>query len=271
MKKSIVFLVLLILAMPGFAQEEQPGESNDDLFAVSSPVTFDLGEDEEEEEIYEPKKKKRKKKVFYGIKTKKRFTRKGIGEKTTLELFYILKEFEMPETGVRDVYWYDHRRQEIRKGGKIDPKFADILHGPYQKMRNNQIIEEGIFYKGTRHGRWVEYDKNDLLVDKRKYFKGWPKESLVQYYDKERKQMKEIIPIEYGDKEGNYYYFFENGRRAVQGEYHWGKPVGDWVEFYASGRRKKIVRYSKDPHDDEFKPFIWKEWNPKGKLIYQKR
>ena len=83
--------------------------------------------------------------------------------------------------------------------------------------------------------------------------------------------MKEIIPIEYGEKEGYYYYFHNNGRKAVEGEFHWDEPVGDWVEYYATGRRKKVVRYSKDPHDDEYRPFTWKEWNRKGKLIYQKR
>ena len=37
-------------------------------------------------------KKKPKKKVYYGIKTKKAFTRKGYGDKTTIELFYVLKK-----------------------------------------------------------------------------------------------------------------------------------------------------------------------------------
>ena len=169
MRSFFFFLLIFSSATLLFAQEEE--QETTDLFSINSPITFDLGEDEEEE-IYEPKKKKRKKKIFYGIKTKKRFTRKGVGDKTTFELFYVLKEFEKPETQVRDVYWYDHRRQEVRKGGKIDPKFADILHGPYQKMRNGQILEDGIFYIGTKHGRWMHYDKNDLLVDKENYFKG---------------------------------------------------------------------------------------------------
>ncbi len=270
--RARVFTLSLVACLYSFSLMAQEGaDEGSDLFSVTSPVTLDFGENEDKDELYVPGEKKRKKKVFYGLKTKKRFTRKGIGEKTTFELFYVLKEFELPETFVRDVYWLDYRRQEIRKGGKIDPKFGAILHGPYKKMRNNQVLEEGIFYKGTKHGRWMTYDKNDLLLDKAKYYKGWPKESLVSYYDKSRKKMKEIIPIEYGEKEGYYYYFHNNGRKAVEGEFHWDEPVGDWVEYYATGRRKKVVRYSKDPHDDEYRPFTWKEWNRKGKLIYQKR
>ncbi len=270
MKKLKIPILILMSASTLLAQEEVTTE-DPEFFAVTSPVTLDIGENEEEDELYVPKEKKRKKKVFYGLKTKKRFTKQGIGNKTTYELFYVLKDFELPETYVRDVYWLDYRRQEIRKGGKIDPKFGAILHGSYKKMRNNQVLEEGIYYMGLKHGRWMTYDKNDLLVDKAKYYKGWPRESMVSYYDRDRKNMKEIIPIEYGEKEGYYYYFHESGRKAVEGEFHWDERVGDWVEYYASGRRKKIVRYSKDPHDDEFRPYTWKEWNVKGKLIYQRR
>ncbi len=139
---------------------------------------------------------------------------------------------------MRDIYWFDFRRKEIRIGGKVDQKYGAILHGTYQKMMDGKVIMEGIFYKGMRHGRWIQLDKNDLLVDKEKYFRGWPKESLVAYYSREARKMKEIIPIEYGEREGNYFYFFDTGKVGVAGEYKWDHRVGDWIEYYPSGRRK---------------------------------
>ncbi|WP_246202992.1 toxin-antitoxin system YwqK family antitoxin [Fulvivirga lutimaris] len=272
MVKKLLYISLLA-SMPNilWAQEDVDPNSTDERFTISSPVTIDLDEREDYLEDVEVKKKKRKRKVFYGIKTRKAYTREGYGERVTYELFYTLKEPIELDTYVRDIYWYDYRRKEIRVGGKIDQKYGAILHGPYTKKRGDQVIQEGIFYKGMKHGRWMEYDKEDLLVDKEKYYKGWPKESQVRYYDREHEHMREIIPIEYGEKEGNYYYFFDNGRVGVAGEYNWDHRVGDWVEYYPSGRRKKIIRYSKDAFDDEFKPFIWKEWNEKGKLVYEKR
>ena len=108
------------------------------------------------------------------------------------------------------------------------------------------------------------------LVNKEKYFRGWPKESEVSYYDpQERKKMKEIVPIEYGEKEGFYYRFYENGQVAVMGEYQWDRRVGDWTEYYPNNRRKKILAYPKKPFDDSLKPYIKAEWNDKGKELYR--
>ncbi|HRJ31442.1 MAG TPA: hypothetical protein PLG85_16865, partial [Cyclobacteriaceae bacterium] len=54
------------------AQEETP----DRMFTIDTPVNLDFTK--EEEPMNSPKKKKPKKKVFYGIKTKKGFSRKGV-------------------------------------------------------------------------------------------------------------------------------------------------------------------------------------------------
>lgn len=257
-------LIFIILSIGALAQVEDA----DSFTSINEPLTLDL-DAEDNIEIVAPKKKKRKKNVFYGIKTRKAYTRKGFGEKLTLELFYVLKEWQDPDPYLRDIYWYDTRRQGIRVGGKIDKKYGIILHGPYQKKQGDVILEQGIFYLGSKHGRWIKHDKDDLLLDKEKYYKGWPKESLVTYYDKERKKIKEIIPIEYGEKEGNYYYFFENGLTAVKGEFHFNKKVGKWTEFhYNTQRRKKIVQYPEDPYTTAA-PYTWREYDKKGIIVYE--
>ncbi|WP_317191601.1 toxin-antitoxin system YwqK family antitoxin [Fulvivirga sediminis] len=271
MKYPFLIILLLFIGIHAKAQEVDP-ESTDKMFTINTPITIELDDDkEEEDDTVEPKKKKRKKKVFYGIKTKKRFTQSGSGTRKSYELFYVIKDPIELDPYVRDIYWVDYRRGAIRHGGEVDQEHGAVLHGPYKRMQGEQLIEEGIFYKGMKHGRWVEYDKNDLLVDKEKYYKGWPKESKVSYYDRNREKMKEIVPIEYGEKEGNYFYFHENGRVAVRGEFKWDQRVGDWVEYYTTGRRKKVVRYPKEPYNDDMNPYTWKEWNQRGKLVYEKR
>jgi antitoxin component YwqK of YwqJK toxin-antitoxin module len=266
MKSAIIPFVFFMVAlgMPGLAQQT---EQQDQQFTIDTPASLDF---KKEEEVSEPKKKKVKKKVFYGLKTKKGFTRKGQGERITFETFYYLKRPDKPQAYVRDIYWYDFTRREIRKTEKFDPAKGVLLHGPYEKRQGEIVLMKGIFYKGTKHGRWMEYNRDSVLLNKEKYYRGWPKESTVSYYDPmERKKIKEITPIEFGERDGYYYYFHDNGKIAVQGEYRWDQRVGDWVEYYPTGQRKKILTYPKEPYEKEVKPFVRAEWNEKGKEIYR--
>ncbi len=260
-----LFFSLFLVPFFSYAQVDNGGE--DEMFTISTPITIDLGK---EEEVYEKKEKKPKKNVYYGIKTKKGFSRKGVGTRATLELFNTLKTPQQPDPYVRDIYYYDFERKQIRKTRKYSPKKGVLLHGPYTKKIGDIIIEQGIFYIGTKHGRWIRKDKNDILIDKEKYYKGWPKESRVSFYDPERTQIKEIIPVEYGKREGYYFYFFSNGTIAVQGEFKYDQKVGKWSSFYTNRRGRKIreIQHRKDPFNDNFKPYILREWNTKGKQIY---
>jgi antitoxin component YwqK of YwqJK toxin-antitoxin module len=256
-----------IFGSASIAQTQQP---QDQQFTIDTPVSLDF--QKEEEPVNTKKKKKVKKRVYYGIKTKKGFTRKGFGDRVTYEIFYFLKTPEAPKTFVRDIYWFDYRQKAVRKtsSASFDPKNGVLLHGPYEKRQGDVVLQKGIFYKGTKHGRWLTYTRDSVLTDKEKYYRGWPKESLVSYYDPmERKRMKEMVPVEFGEKEGFYYFFHDNGTTAVQGEYHWDQKVGDWTEYYPSGKRKRILAYPKEPFDKEVKPYIKIEWNEKGKEIYR--
>lgn len=261
------FFILILFFIPAICFAQIEDGKNDEMFTISTPITIDLGK---EEEVYEKKKKKKKKKVYYGLKTRKGFARKGVGARTTLELFNTLKVPQKPDPYVRDIYYYDYERKQIRKTRKHDARKGPLLHGPYIKKLGDITVEEGIFYIGTKHGRWVRKDKKDILIDKEKYYKGWPKESLVSFYDPERTKIKEIIPIEYGVKEGNYFYFSPTGIIAIHGEFRYGNKVGKWSSFYTNrrGRKSREIQYRKDPFNDNFKPYILREWNTKGKQIY---
>jgi len=269
MRYFIIFVFALGCFSPSFSQTE---ETENGFTTISTPLTIDLKKDAEEETIT-PKQKKKKKNFYFGYKTKKGFTTKGHGDKEELILFNYLKEYQQPNPYVRDIYWYDFERQQIRKSRRVDPAKGAILNGPYSVRRNDVIIEEGIFYIGTKHGRWIRKTPDDILIDKEKYYKGWPKESLVKYYDPStRTKIKEIIPIEYGEKEGLYYYFFEDGSVAVTGEYKYGHKVGKWVSFHKNrrGRRKREIQYRRKPDNDKFVPYITREWNTAGKVVYDR-
>lgn len=262
-------LLLVAIGLPLLAAGQDDTPRPDERFTIDTPVTLDFKK-EEEEETEKPKKKKPKKKVYYGVKTRKGYTKKGVGDRVVYELFYVLKTPERPETFVRDIYWYDYTRREIRKTATFDPAKGVLLHGPYEKRQGDILLEKGIYYKGTKHGRWMKYNRDSVLLDKEKYYKGWPRESLVSYFDPgTHRKMKEITPIEFGEKEGFYYRFFENGKIAVMGEYQWDQRVGDWIENYPDGKRKRIITYPEEPFDESIPSYIKVEWDEKGKEIYR--
>jgi len=270
MRNTFFSSLLLIISASAYCQSQEPDENG--FTTISTPLTIDLDKDTEEETV-EPKKKKTKKNYYYGFKTKRGFTTKGIGDKEDLILFNYLKEYRQPNPYVRDIYWFDFERREVRKTRRFDPVKGVLLHGPYTVRRGDIVLEEGIFYIGTKHGRWVRKTANDILIDKEKYYKGWPKESLVSYYDPNtRTKIKEIIPVEFGKREGNYYFFFDNGSVAVTGEYRYDQKVGKWTSFYKNrrGRRKREIQYRKDPDNDSFRAYVNREWNSAGKVTYDR-
>jgi len=259
------------LGFPSFSQDE----SLESIFKVDydTPLTLDLKADEElgEDdgiEVVKQKKKKKKKKVFFGIKTRKGYTRTRKGSDILWEQFYVLKAYEAPPEYARDYYWYDAKKKVIKNSLKINKKYASVLHGPYKKMLGEQIIEEGWFYKGMKHRRWIRFNRHDILQEKAYWWKGWPQESRLAYYDFQKTKLKEVIPVHFGERNGEYWAFHEDGSIAVRGEYKFGHRVGKWQEFYHARRLKREVLYSNDPFNFEFNPYIVNEWDRNGRLIY---
>ncbi len=281
---TILLLLSFMVVLPLSAQDNdnENKDSGDPLKGPSEdyspindiPLSLHMEHEMElaEEAKNMRKKKKRKKNVFYGLKTKRGFTRRGYNDKIEIETFNYLKEPPEIDPYAPEIYWFDFKRKKIRVSNDFDPKNGVILHGPYKRTLGGETIEEGIFYKGTKHGRWTEYDRNFILMDKRKYYKGWPKESMVKYYDQDRTKLKEVIPIVYGQKEGIYYYFYENGDVAVRGLYKENVRVGKWTEYYPEIQRpKKEIQYPSDPFDQSYTPYISKEWNRSRQLVYENK
>ena len=271
MKVQSKFILMTSLILMGLVSFAQGDESLEDLFRVDydTPLTLDL--QEEQDDVIEPvkrRKKKVKKNVFFGIKTRKAYARTVRGNDVIFEIFYILKEYEGPPEYASDFYWYDYRKKSIQNKIRVDKKNAGVLHGPYKKMLGELIIEEGWYYKGMKHRRWVRFNRHDILQDKTYWWKGWPQESKLAYYDFKKTKLREVIPVHFGEKEGEYWAFHEDGSLAVRGNFKFGHRVGMWREYYDGGRVKREVVYPTDPFDFKFTPHITREWDSKGTLIY---
>ena len=275
--KTLLYTFCILTLMPLMGQEA----AIVDLFKIDyeTPLTIalkDLKAEEDPDLVQDIKKKKKKTnaKVYYGIKGKKGFVKKTKGRNTTTELFYFLKDkdFEDPSLFDQNFYYFDRKKKRIINSKKIkEGQKIGLLHGKYIKKLNDKIIEEGFYFKGKKHMRWVRFDRNDILQDKEIYWKGWTQQSLLRFYDLKRQKLREVIPIHFGDRQGTYFAFHSNGNLAATGEYKFDEKVGLWREYYENKRSKREIKYPKEPFQKGASPSILREWNKKGGLIYDSR
>jgi|GEM_PF-752389 len=245
-----------------------------DTLKLSSDAIPDLmldADKRKKKEKERTKKRKIKKNVFFGLKTRKNFTKTGSGDRQVIEVFYTLKEYKDPNPYIRHVYWYDRNNRKITDAAIKDKEQVMILHGPYQKIAGGKVIEEGFYYIGAKHGRWEKYKGENILMDKVKYRRGFPKESVISYYDPEQKQIKEVMPKEYGVVKGEYYRYYDGGQLEIEGRYDNGVKVGRWMEYYQYRRqRKKETVYGKDAFDTDFQPYVVRKWDENGNVLLDK-
>lgn len=255
-----------------WAQKEEASEGSAAApFTVEEGVNVNLDAGAEEEQ---GTKRKPRRNEFYGLRTKPWYLTRGQGASLVRESFYYLKEYVEPEAYVPEVFWYDVDRGKIvTTRNNLNPESSGILHGPYKRYVGDSLVEEGNYYMGLKHGRWNTWDRNGILQDKTKWFKGWPKDSRKSFYDIKSTKLREVIPVEYGEENGDYYYFHENGLVAVKGKYKFGRKVGIWREYYGHRRQiKREVQYPNDPWDWDrgFEPYIIREYDKRGNVLYDR-
>lgn len=268
MRFKVLFLLIAVFISTDLLAQDKKKDKRFEADKAPTIVLDTVASDKKEE-----KPKKIPKRVYYGLKTRKGYVKSFSGGKPMVELFYTLKTYQEPNEYVRDIYWFDTRRKKIRKG-VIPPKEKDnarILHGPYKKLINGNVIEEGIFYIGTKHGRWEKYDANFTLLEKEKYYKGWPKNAELSYYDIEKKKLKEVKPYVDNVLHGNYYSFHENGQLQMEGKFEDGKKIGVWIEYYNFLRRRyKEYQYPESADAEQFEPYLLREYDRSARIVYDK-
>lgn len=182
--------------------------------------------------------------------------------------FYVLKSHQDPTPYHRALTWFDEKNQRLSEVLHRDPKTNSLLHGPYREYRGENLVKEGYYYLGVKDGRWMQYDKNFVLLEKEVYKDGFYEESQISYYD--NKAIQEVVPMRYGKVTGTYYRYHPDGTVAEEGKYDSGKKIGKWVEFYPGGtRRKKEIQHPSSLYE-ESEPFTLVEYDEKGKVTFEK-
>lgn len=245
----------------------------------------------------EPKEFKKKKdfwgfllgKKIAGLRTRRAYTSKGQGRNATVESFRILKKWESGSSYVYYKYYYDSYSQRVVKKHKIKPEDTltlKVLHGPYKKIKGDDTLLLGYFYKGMKHGRWISQNKErerhfadtaisfQTLKDKTYWYKGWPKDAELIYFESDRSKLKEVIPYMNGEKTGKYYKFFKSGHIEAKGEYKYGYKIKGWTEYYEGKRgtsKKTEWEFPKDAFYEDQKnedQFITAKWNELGEMTF---
>ncbi len=249
-------------------------ETLSSLFGETIP---DLGLKVTEYKNRRSERKKKKKaarlaKVQYkGILMEERSVKYGSGDRANIEVFHVLKAYEPIDPYVRgpQTRWYDLKKKVLSSSVIRDKEAALPLHGPYKRYVAGNLVEEGFYFKGAIDGRWVKYDSKYSLLDKSLWENGFPADSRITFYDSAHTKIKEIVPVQLGMVEGEYLAYYDGGQLMEVGRYERGAKIGRWFEYYQyRGQRKKEIQYPRSCWDEEFEPFVVKEWDDKGKLLY---
>lgn len=211
-------------------------------------------------------------KKYDDIAVEKQIVRRGSGSRMRYtELYTSKKNDQQPDPYVRNVFWFEEKRQRVVEALARDRQRNLLMHGPYKEYRGEDLVEEGYYYLGTKHGRWVTYGADGTVLAKSTYNKGFLANSVITYHDTDSTKIKEVIPNWYGKQTGEYFIFHEGGTLAVQGQLDNGVKVGKWIEYYPTGnRRKKETQYGGDCYDTA-ESYIVREYDESGKMTYQKQ
>ena len=185
--------------------------------------------------------------------------------------FHVLKKNRTPNPYAPEVFWYDPAGRQISKSVIKDPAKVLLLHGPYKRYRDDELEEEGFYSAGAKDGRWEKYNtKNGHLTEKTYWEQGFPADSRFVYYDATHTKIKEVYPVHFGKTKGTYHAFFETGQLMERGNFDNDQKVGTWIEYYIVKQRQKKVTQHRPHWYDDTETFVEKEWDEKGKLIYER-
>lgn len=242
--------------------------------ADTARPSVQIGDSLANAEEKQPKKRKKKadKRYFMGDRVARGFVKSGgRGDREVIESFSYLAEFKQPDPYAPEKYYYDTKRRKLYKTrGELNPEQHKVLHGPYKKEQGGEVVEEGYFYVGTKHLRWERYNRDGILLAKEHFEKGFLRDAVVKYYEGTKK-IKEVIPYAYGEVQGTYYRFYENGQLEWMGQYQKGRKVGLWVKhFDFRARRQYEYQYPKTPYEPQAEPYLVKQYDRHGTLIFEK-
>lgn len=261
----------LTTAAAGDSARRAPSLSTARKQLAMSKAEERAAKDREKEAQRKPRKKK---KVFLGERIRRAYVKSGgSGRNQTIDVFYYLRDFQQPNPYAPARYYYDAKKRRIYKATReLDPATDKVLHGPFKRMQNNQVLETGYYARGTRHLRWEKFGRDGVLLSKTHYELGYPRDANISYYDNARTLPKEVVPYVNGKLEGDYARFLADGQRDWSGQFENNRRVGVWTKYWGFRNRHRYeYQYAESGYDPEVaEPELIKEYNRNATLIFDK-
>lgn len=114
------------------------------------------------------------------------------------------------------------------------------LNGTYERNCNGLIIEKGAFINGSKHGEWVTYSRNSVLIRKLNYDTGALNGKVMLFYLNGKPKL--TGQFEKGNKTGKWTYYTKKGKILSEGNYLSNKPIKTWIINDKKGK-KLVVSY----------------------------
>lgn len=106
------------------------------------------------------------------------------------------------------------KRKELREKISFEDKGLEVRKGPYAYYEKGQVVEEGEYDKGYKHGEWKYYYAQQRLAEKTNYSWGKQNGAFKAYWDNE--QLKSEGHYLNDKQVGIWQYFYRNGELAIK-------------------------------------------------------
>jgi len=146
---------------------------------------------------------------------------------------------------IKSIGTYGTNKNWLNNNGNKEGEWKDYYE-------NGQLKRIGTYHNSTEPiGIWLEYYDNGNLKSVGSYRNGWYTKNGKWEYFYENGNIKKV---EYYRKktfsnscypEGMWKTYYDNGEKKAIEIYKKGKAVGEWFEYYKSGKIKSFANYSK--------------------------
>ncbi|MFT4600032.1 MAG: antitoxin component YwqK of YwqJK toxin-antitoxin module [Arenicella sp.] len=159
--------------------------------------------------------------------------------------------------GKRDGKWvYYYKGGQKEQEGKFR---EDVLSGQWVWYYQNGQIKKSEFFnrKGLLEGEQVEYDSLGNELSKGEYYNG-KKEGAWFYQVGDYKEVGSFLG---GSEDGQWNYFYSNGRVGFTGMYSDGEPKGKHYYYHQNGIKKLVGKYA-----GGVKHGVWRAYSERGEI-----
>ncbi len=162
--------------------------------------------------------------------------------------------------GARIGKWkFHYRNGKLEQTGKY--KEGGKPHGEWiWYYPNGQVLREEYYRRGLEDGEMIEYDSTGNIIARGSYIDGLQDGEWVYYEGDYKREGSYVEGMMHGEWTGTY---LSNGKLAYKGKYVEDEPDGKHVWYYDNGRKMLEGKYVMGKKQGD-----WKRYDRQGNVIF---